>query len=170
MSHRLIPIGKLVATHGIDGGLKLKAYNPHSSTLDSAREITLQKGDAESLYWLRESKAHNDYLLVKIQGIDGIDDAKKLVGSTLLVAETALEPSAPGEYYYYQTLGLDVVDTRGTWIGKVTRIWFKEGGDLYVVTGDSKDYLIPAVREVIEKIDLHAGKMVINPPQGLLDV
>jgi 16S rRNA processing protein RimM len=67
-------------------------------------------------------------------------------------------------------VGFDVLDTHGEWIGKVTRIWFKQGGDLYVVAGASREYLIPAVQEVIEKIDIRARKMTINPPEGLLEV
>ncbi|MFQ5902266.1 MAG: ribosome maturation factor RimM, partial [Candidatus Binatia bacterium] len=82
----------------------------------------------------------------------------------------ALQPLRPGEYYYYQVIGFDVFDIQGGWVGIITGIWPKKGGDLYVVTGTSKEYLIPAVKEVIEKIDLPGGKMIINPPAGLLDL
>ena len=170
MSHRLVPIGKLVSTHGIKGWLKLNIYNPQSSTLDAAGEIILRNNHGDSCHRLQQCNIHQTSSLIKLEGIDGIDAAKDLVGSTVLVPETALAPAGPGEYYYYQALGLDMVDTRGVWIGKVTRIWIKEGGDLYVVSGDSGERLIPAVRDVIEKIDLAAKKIIINPPQGLLDL
>jgi len=52
----------------------------------------------------------------------------------------------------------------------VTRIWAKEGGDLYVVTGAEKEYLIPAVSEIIERVDLSRGQIIINPPAGLLEL
>ena len=109
-------------------------------------------------------------LLLKLKGLENIEQAEPWVGSTLSVAEDTLQPLEPGEYYHYQAVGLDVFDTEGKWIGKVTRIWSKEGGDLYVVAGASKEYLIPAVKEVIEKIDLPGGKIIINPPPGLLDL
>lgn len=170
MSDRLIPLGKLVSTHGIRGWLKLKTANLQSPVLDSTREIVLEKGGVRSHYFLQLSKPHKDHVLVQLKGIDGIDVAKNLVGSTLLVDEETLQPPGPGEYYYYQALGLNVFDTRGVWIGKVTRIWFKKGGDLYVVSGASREYLIPAIREVVEKIDIPGEKMIINPPDGLLDI
>ncbi len=170
MSDRLIPLGKLVATHGIAGWLKLKTYNLQSPILNSARQIILQKGETHSPHYLELSRPHKGHALVKLKGINGINDAKEVVGSTLLVAEEELQPPGPGEYYYYQALGFDVFDTHGTWIGKVTRIWFKEGGDLFVVSGASREHLIPAVKEVIEKIDLPGEKMIINPPEGLLDI
>lgn len=170
MSDRLIPLGKLVATHGIEGWLKLNTYNLHSPTLGSGRQIVLEKGGNHSPHFLESSKVHKGHLLVKLQGTNEINFAKTWVGSTLLVAEEDLEPPKPGEYYYYQAVGLEVFTTQGERIGKVTRIWIKEGGDLYVVTDASKEYLIPAVKEVIEKIDLPAGKIIINLPEGILEV
>ncbi len=170
MSDPLIPLGEFVAPHGIDGWLKLRLYNLESTILDSAGPIVLEKGGVLSTFVFERKKAHKGHLLVKLQGVDGINDAQGPVGSTLMVAEQALQPPEEGEYYYYQAVGLDVFDTQGVWIGKVTRIWFKEGGDLYVVSGDSKEFLIPAVKDVIEKIDLLQKKMIINPPDGLLEI
>ena len=170
MSDRLIPLGKLVDTHGIAGWLKLQTSNLQSPILSSACQIVLQKDGIHSAYKLDLSKIHKGHVLVKLKGINGINDAKEVVGSTLLVAEEELQPAGPGEYYYYQALGFNVFDIHGVWIGKVTRIWFKEGGDLYVVSGASREYLIPAVKEVIEKIDRPGEKMIINPPEGLLDI
>ncbi len=170
MSDRLIPLGKLVTTHGLEGWLKLKTYNFQSHLLGSGRQIVLDNGGIQTPHILESSKAHKGNLLVKLRGTNEINFAKTWVGSTLLVAEDDLEPPQPGEFYYYQAVGLEVFTTQGERIGKVTRIWIKEGGDLYVVTDASKEYLVPAVKEVIEKIDLPAGKMIINLPEGLLEV
>jgi 16S rRNA processing protein RimM len=167
---RLVPLGELVTTHGIEGWLKLKLYNPRSTILYSARDIVLEKGGVSSPHRLERSKVHKRNLLVKLQGTNEINEAKKWVGSTLLIREDALQPLEPGEFYFYQVEGFDVLDTHGEWIGKVTRIWIKEGGDLYVVSGPSGDHLIPAIKEVIEKIDFHERKIIINPPEGLLEV
>ena len=170
MAERLIPLGEIVTTHGLDGWLKLKPHNPQTATLSSNQKIFLEKGGLCSHHWLQAIKPHKGHLLLHLRGIDGIDEAEKWVGSILSVAEEALQPLGSGEYYCFQAIGLDVFDTRGEWIGIVTRVWFKEGGDLYVVTGSHKEYLIPAVKEVVEKIDLPGGKMIINPPAGLLDL
>ncbi len=67
-------------------------------------------------------------------------------------------------------MGFDVVDLQGRWIGKITRFWPKEGGDLYVVVDPPKEYLIPAVKEIIERVNFAKREVVINPPIGLLDL
>ena len=67
-------------------------------------------------------------------------------------------------------VGLEVFDTKGERIGVIVRTWPTPGGELYVVNGPSKEHLIPAVKEIIEKVDFAAGRMIINPPEGLLDL
>lgn len=170
MSDRLVPLGEIVTTHGIEGWLKLKLYNPQTATLSSNQQIFLEKGGASSPHWIEARKPHKGHLLLRLRGIEGINEAEKWVGSILSVAEEALQPPGPGEYYYYQVVGFDVYDTQGNWVGIITRIWSKAGGDLFVVTGTNKEHLIPAVKEIVEKIDLPGGKIIINPPPGLLDL
>lgn len=170
MFERLVPLGEIVTTHGIDGWLKLKLYNPLTSVLTAPREITLGKGGVSSTRELELTRPHKGHLLMKLRDIDRIDDAEPWVGYLVSVSEAALEPLEPGEFYHYQVVGLDVFDLKGERIGVVTRIWSKPGGVLYVVAGDSKEYLIPAVKELIEKVDLAEGKILINLPDGLLDL
>jgi len=170
VSERLIPLGEIVTTHGIKGWLKLKPYNPDSAILSSTQKVFLEKGDVRSTHCLEASRIHKGRSFLKLRAIDSLEEARKWVGSILSVDEDQLQPLNPGEYYYYQALGLDVFDLQGRWIGVITQVWSKEGGDIYVVTAASKDYLIPAVKAVVEKVDLPGRKLIINPPAGLLDL
>lgn len=170
MSDRLVPLGEIVSTHGIDGWLKLKTYNPQTTALSAKQNIFLEKGGACAPHVLEETRSHQGMLLLRLKGINGIDKAEPWVGALLSVSEDRLKPLGPGEYYHYQAIGLDVFDTQGNWLGVVTRLWPKPGGDLYVVTGEQKEYLIPAVKEIVEKIDFASGTITINPPAGLLDL
>ncbi len=170
MSEGLIPLGVLVTTHGIDGWLKLQPYNPQTTTFHSTLEIFLEKGEQGSPQQIEDVRFYKGHLFIKLRGIDTLDQAQGWVGATLSVPEAALPPLSVGEYYYYQAIGLDVFDRQGVWIGTVTQVWSKAGGDLYVVQGAGKEYLIPTTKEVVEKVDLPGRKMIINPPEGLLDL
>ena len=119
---------------------------------------------------IERSRPYKSQFLVKLSGVDRIDDAELWIGSILYLAERDLDSLPSGEYYHYQVIGLEVFDTKGERIGVVARTWATPGGELYVVTGAFKEHLIPAVKEIIEKVDFAAGKMVINPPEGLLDL
>jgi 16S rRNA processing protein RimM len=170
VSECLVPLGEIVTTHGIGGWLKLKPYNPQTTVLNPTREIWLEKNGKRSRREIENSRPHRDQFLVKLSKIDRIDDAALWVGSILYLAERDLDSLPAGEYYHYQVVGLEVFDIKGERIGVIARTWSTPGGELYVVKGPLKEHLIPAVKEIIEKVDFAAQKMVINPPKGLLDL
>lgn len=170
VSVRLIPFGEIVTTHGLDGWLKLNPFNPETTALSSIGKIYLEKGGISSEYELESSKPYRKQFLIKLRGVDGIGEAEKRVGSTLCIAEEALPKLESGEFYLYQAVGLEVVDSKGQAIGIITRVWATSGGEFYVVQSGKKELFIPAVKEIIDKVDFAAGKMVINPPDGLLDL
>jgi 16S rRNA processing protein RimM len=163
-------LGEIVTTHGIDGRLKFKPYNPDTTAFTSTREVFLEKDGARSAHTVETSKPHGGQFLLKLHGVDTIEAAAAWVGSTLFIQEDALQPLEPGEYYHFQAVGLEVFDKSGERIGVVTRTWSTPGGELYVVQGPTRELLIPAVKEIIEKVDWDAGKMIIDPPPGLLDL
>jgi 16S rRNA processing protein RimM len=170
VSERLIPIGKIVAPHSLDGWVRCHPFNPETTALASAREIYLQR-DGQSLPCeIEASKSQKNRLLVKLRGTDRIEDAQRWIGFTLCVREHDLDALAPGQYYHYQAIGLEVYDLSGRRIGTITQIMCISGRDLYLVRGATKEHLIPAVKDIIEKVDFTTGKMIINPPQGLLDL
>jgi 16S rRNA processing protein RimM len=170
VSERLVPVGEIVTTHGVAGWLKLKPYNPETALLTPALAIWLEKNGGRSQHEIEASRPHKNQFLLKLARVDGIEAAAKWVDSIVYVAEQALASLPSGEYYHYQVIGLEVFDTEGRRIGTVARTWSTPGGELYVVMGASKEHLIPAVKEIIERVDLPAGKMIINPPEGLLDL
>ena len=170
MAEPLVPLGEFVATHGLDGWLRLNPFNPNSDTLSPGLAVCLEKLGGRSIHEIESSKPHKKQFLIKLRGVDHIDGAQRHIGATLLVDETALAALAAGQYYQYQVIGFQVVDVDGRVIGTVVSTLSTAGGGLYVVRGPTKEHLIPAVKEIVEKVDFAAMKLVINPPDGLLDL
>jgi 16S rRNA processing protein RimM len=77
---------------------------------------------------------------------------------------------AEGEFYWCDLLGLKVVTDLGEFLGTLTDIIATGSNDVYVVKNDSREYLIPALADVVLEVDLDEGKMVVSPPEGLLDL
>jgi 16S rRNA processing protein RimM len=165
-----VPLGEIVATHGLDGWLKLNPFNPESSVLSAGMEVYLEKTGRQSIHQLESSKPHKRQLLIKLRGVDSINAAQPLIGSTLLISDDALDPLEPGQYYHYQIIGFAVVDLNGAVVGTITGTLSTAGGELYVVRGADKEHLIPAVKEIIEKVDFDDRKVIVNLPRGLLDL
>lgn len=170
MAEQLVPLGEIVATHGLDGWVKVHPFNLDSDTLRSGLQVCLDRSDGQALYEIESSKPHKKQLLIKLRGIDHIDAAKPLIGATLGVDNSALAALEPGQYYQYQVAGFDVVDCNGNQIGTLVATLKTAGGDIYVVQGVDKEHLIPAVKEIVEKVDFDEKKIIINPPDGLLDL
>jgi len=73
------------------------------------------------------------------------------------------------EFYHRQIIGLVAITSEGREIGKVVEIMETGSNDVYVVRGQGKEYLIPAVKDVISSVDLDSGTITIIPIEGLLD-
>jgi 16S rRNA processing protein RimM len=170
MTEPLVPLGEIVTTHGLDGWLKLNPFNPDTTVLAPGVEIFLEVAGRRSNREIEGCKPHKRQFLIKLRDVNTIDEAKRWVGSTLCVSELALDSLAPGQYYHYQVVGFEVVHLNGASIGTITSTMSTPGGEIYVVQGATKEHLIPAVKEFIEEVDFTAGRMVINPPDGLLDL
>jgi len=170
LSKRHIPLGKIVGTHGIAGWVKLKLFNPASAVLFSTQKIRLTSETHSASYTLDQAKPHKRIVLVKLAGVDNIDSAERLVGAEVAVPMAALTPLAHDEYYYVDVVGFDVFDTNENYLGKITSVLLKDGGDLYVVGSTNKEHLIPATREIIDTVDLPNQRMIVDLPDGLLDL
>jgi 16S rRNA processing protein RimM len=170
MADPLVPLGEIVTTHGLNGWLKLNPFNLDSTALVSGVEVILEKTGERRAQRIEGSNPHRHQLLIKFVGVDSIDQAAPLVGATLLVEETALGGLEPGQYFHYQVVGFEVFTARGERIGIISSTLSTAGGELYVVQGMTKEHLIPAVKEFIDKVDFTTGRMIINPPEGLLDL
>ncbi len=170
MAEPLVPLGEIVTTHGLNGWLKLNPFNVESTALVSGVEVILEKTGQRSTHEIEASNPHRNQLLIKFVGVDSIDHAALLVGATLLVEETLLGSLEPGQFYHYQVVGFEVFAASGERIGIISSTLSTPAGEIYVVQGTTKEHLIPAVKEFIDKVDFTAGRMIISPPEGLLDL
>jgi len=148
----------------------LKPFAPDSLALSSAREIALADGQKSDWYQVSEAKRHKRIFLIKLESIDDVSLAEHLVGREVWVREDSLEPLREREYFHHEVIGFDVFDLQSNYLGKITRMWFKAGGDLYVVSTAKKEHLIPATKEIVEGVDLRNRRMIVDLPEGLLEL
>ena len=114
-------------------------------------------------------RTDREFLIISFSGISSREEAATLRNAKIEVDASLLPALESNEYYYHQIIGLSVVTVDGKILGKVTEIMETPGTEVYVVQGMNKEYLIPAVKSVIEDINLATGTMTITPMDGLLD-
>lgn len=167
---RLVGIGELVGVHGVRGQARLHPFNPDSSVLGSVHEVFLvPRNGSPRPGRLEQARPHGRVWLLSIDGVDSIDAANALRGTTVAVRESELPTLERGEFYWYQLVGLEVVDTKGGSLGSVSEILSTPGSDVLVASRDGKESMIPMVDGMIVEIDLARRRIVVEPIDGLVD-
>jgi len=130
--------------------------------------VNLPSGVSEPVK-IKSLKKLNKYALVSFCGINDPETAFKYRGAILGTDRGPLPVLKEEEYFYEQLIGLTVCTTEGTVIGCVSEIFETGSNDVYVVNGPDREYLIPAIHDVIKEIRLEKGRIIIHPLEGLLD-
>lgn len=189
---RLIALGEIVGTHGVGGLLRLRPYDSASAALAAAQTVFLaplsserEKKDGNPCgrverfaaaepestprpMLLLSARPHGRVLLLRIEGVDRPEAAAPLVGSVLSISETDLPAPGPGEFYAYQLEGLEVVTAAGDRVGIIADSFATGSNDVLVVRDGEREFLIPCIADVVRRVDVGSGRIVIEPIEGLL--
>lgn len=167
----MVPVGKIVGTHGIKGLLKVFSYSGNIQSLQSAETVFLKGKDGRLIeYAVKSVSAHTGGFILGLADFSDINQVLSLSGSELCLKLSQLPPPDDGEYYWRDLIGLDVFTDQGVELGLLVDIFETGSSDIYVVRGNSKEYLIPAIADVIALVDIPGKKMIITPLDGLLDL
>jgi 16S rRNA processing protein RimM len=107
-------------------------------------------------------------LVLKLAGVDDRGSAEGLRGQYLEIETSEAKPLPEGSYYHWQLVGLDVVDVGGRSLGRLADVLEYPANDVYVVSNGGAEILVPAIAEVIRRIDLGAGRMVVDLPEEVV--
>lgn len=167
----LILLGKIAGTHGIKGQLKVISYSGERETFLSLSSVVLKEpaGRTET-FTLAAAAIQGKKVLLTFEGFGEINKAEQLVGREVYAHPDQLPPLSDDEYYWYQLEGLKVVTLQGELLGTLTSLIPTGSNDVYVVTSGNREYMIPAVEDIVVDIDLAGGVMKVDPPEGLLDL
>ena len=167
----LVPVGKIIGTHGIKGLLKVYSYSGNIESLQAAATVLLkEKNGRLSEHIIKSVSAHAGGFIIGLDNFVDINQVLSMAGSELYLKLCQLPVPDEGEYYWRDIIGLAVYTDQGLELGTVVDIFETGSSDIYVVRGASKEYLIPAIADVITLIDVPGKKMIITPLDGLLDL
>jgi len=167
-----VVVGRIGRPHGVRGEVTIEVRTDDPD-LRFTPGAVLQTDPADrGPLTIEGGRWHRDVLLLALEGVES-REAAELLRNTLLLVETTALPALddPDDYYDHQLVGLTARLTDGTALGEVVAV-SHEGGDLLVVQrpGDGGELLIPFVRAIVPTVDLAAGSLVVDPPEGLLEL
>ncbi len=168
MQKQFLETGKITGTHGLKGEVRVQPWADSPEFLSEFDELYFDKG-AEKIE-ITASRVHKHMLIMKIKGVDSVEDAEKLRNKVLYMNrdDVALED---GAYFIQDLLGLAVVDDdSGETLGQLDDVSETGANDVYhVKTPGGRVVLIPVIPDVVRDIDLEKGEIRIFKMKGLFD-
>ena len=168
MKADLICVGAIGGAYGVQGEVRLKSYT--SEPMAIADYAPLYTEDCGRTFDLVLTGSVKNGLSARMSGIISKEDADALKGTELFVPRDRLPSLPDDEFYHADLVGLTVYDTGGAMLGKVRTVQNHGASDLLEIGGpDLKTtVLLPFTRSVVPTVDLAAGKIIADPPEGLL--
>jgi len=149
--------------------MKALPFSEKYRILPPGLEVCLETADKTNhFHTVKSSRDCGRYFLVSFHDIADLQAAMKYRGALITVDRETLALDE-GEFFYDQIVGLSVFTVEGAFIGKVEDIFPAGSNDVYVVRGEGREYLIPAIRHFIAKVDIPGNRVIVTDIESLLD-
>jgi 16S rRNA processing protein RimM len=173
----LLVVGHIAKSHGTRGELFVWPLTDHADAVFAAGQQLLlgdEEGAADEgapVVVVEAARAFKRGLLLKLEDVDGREEADELARRYLLLPLDALPPAADDELFYHELLAMRVETVEGTVVGLVREVFETEPHHLLEVVGDDgRARLIPFAERIVKQIDRDGRRLVIDPPAGLLEL
>ncbi|HET6854223.1 MAG TPA: ribosome maturation factor RimM [Pyrinomonadaceae bacterium] len=170
-SSELVIIARAVKPRGLKGELVAELLTDFPERFEDVEELVLVSPTGERTvgrledYWFQ-----NDRVVLKLAGYDDVEAARQLVGFEFAVPE-AERVALPSDHYYHWELEGCTVTVGSESIGKVQSVIRTGGTEILAIADENgKESLVPLVDDIVVEIDAAAKTIVVDPPEGLLDL
>ena len=169
MKQEYFEIGQIVNHFGIKGMVKVNPFTDDISQFEKLKSILLVKDGKLSEVEIEETKYSKNQVLLKLKGIDTVEEAEKYRGCYLKIARSNSKKLPKDTYFIADLLGLTVYTDENILLGKVEDINNSGANDIYVIKSeDGKQILLPGTKEVIKQIDLEQERITVHIIKGLI--
>jgi 16S rRNA processing protein RimM len=153
---KFIPVGQIVAAHGLRGEVKFRYYNETGSASLQYRTFFVDQDDKKIELKPIRARLQGGVFVIQFEGFDRLERVRPLLKKELFVAERDLPPLEEGEYYDYELIGLEAVTEDGRSIGTVRDIMHTRANDILVIEG-YREALVPMTEDHIVDISREGG-------------
>ena len=169
-------VGHVSKPHGMRGELSVQVLTDHPEELFAPGAV-MRPGDTDgqgpdpslSVLQVEEARPFQKGWLVSFQGIGSRDAADFLRGRYLMVERERVPALVEGEVFYHQLLGMEVVTTQGVRLGEISEVYELLPADLLEVRTEQGTVLVPFLDQIVRNVDVVGRRLVIDPPDGLVD-
>ncbi len=161
-------IGHISNTHGLKGEVKVRPYTAKMKDYEKLKNIFIDFNGNLKEYTIESVRYQKDVVLLKLKGIDIIEDAEKIKGRIIKIPREFAKELEEDEYFIADLIGCEVYQDE--LLGVVEDVFTAGASDVYVIKRkNKKDLLLPALADVIKKVDVENKKIYVEVPRGLED-
>lgn len=169
---KYVVVGIVEKAHGLRGEVKVKPLTDDPTRFELLSSVLVELGEKDLFALQVEGvEIRQNGIFLRLSGIDSREKAEALRGAYLNIKREDVLPLGDDEFYHFEVLGLDVVTREGKHLGQVDDVFEVTSNTVLSVRSNEacREYLIPVIRDVIDKMDFDNGKIIINPIEGLLE-
>jgi 16S rRNA processing protein RimM len=169
---RLVVIGEIVRPHGLRGHVRVTLLSDDPARFEGLESCVVWDAarDRREVRRITTARRQGSSVVLALADCDSVEAAQALIGRLIAVPEALARDPGPGRFYPWQLTGCLVKTEDGREVGRVTGIERAPAHDLWVVADGAREHLIPAVPEIVVEVDLAGRRVVIKPPDGLLEL
>lgn len=168
MIKKFLETGKIVGTHGVKGMVRVQPWCDDGEFLTQFKAIYTDK-EGENKIKIISAKPHGNVVLMSLAGVNSIEDAEKLRGTVIYIKRSDVK-LPEGRYFISDLLDCTVTDAdSGETLGILADVTETGANDVWHIKRDGKEYLVPAIDEVIVSVEPEKGAVVIRPLKGIFD-
>jgi 16S rRNA processing protein RimM len=167
----MVLVGRIARAHGNRGQVIVDpATDFPEERFKAGSVLHIRRGEATDSVTVENVRFHRGRPIIGLAGVDTMDAAEALAGFELRVSADALHPLPSGSYYRHDLIGCSVETPGGDTIGRVKDVEGDAAGSRLVVESRNGDVLIPIAEGICVEIDVAGRKVLVEPPEGLLEL
>ncbi len=167
----MLAVGRIRKPHGLSGEVSVEVWTDFPERFATGLSLVWRLHAAERTLSLEGVRGRRDQMLLKFEGVDDVDAARALQGGQLCVAVEDAHPAPDGFFYEHEVRGFSCRDAGGRVLGVALGLESTPAGPMLSVdVGGGREALVPFVHPIVVDVDRAARRIVLDPPEGLLDL
>ncbi len=164
-------VGKIVRKHSFKGEVVAKLDTDEPELYQNLESVFLDFSNQLIPFFIQKSLLQKgNQLRIRFEDIEDESSANKLLGAGMYLPLQMLPKLTGNKFYYHEVIGFSIKDKEKGHIGLITSINDQSSQPLFVIDADGKEVLIPMIDEFIQKVDREYKEIILETPQGLIDL
>lgn len=164
-----LKIGQIINAHGVRGEVKVFPLTDDIKRYGKLKYIYMQQGEEYKEYGIDSVKYFKNLVILKLEGIDDMNEALRLRDSYLYVNRENAVKLSKDTYFIADLIGMEVYTLEDESLGSIINVFSTGSNDVYEIKKhDEKTFLIPAIKDVVKEVDVEKRSMKVELLEGLL--